>query len=156
MSQIQFLSFNHVDPEDFLAIVNEETLRKHLIEHDVFTPTSIREWVNDKLKVDRLKGCRIRAVYIDNVLAGWCGIQPDKKGFELAIVISQGFWGHGISIFKTLMLWASELGHQEVLFHLLDSRREYKALKKMASRTHKTVLLGYCFTTYYIPVNLKQ
>jgi len=88
-----------------------------------------------------------------NWLAGWCGIQPDNNGFELAIVISQRFWGCGLSIFSTLMCWAKELKHKEVLFHLLDSRREYKMLSKMANKVHSTQLLGRCFTTYYFLVD---
>ena len=152
MSEIKFVGFNHVDPESFLAVVNEEALRKHLIDHAYFDSVSIKEWMENKVKTESLPGCRIRAIYIDEVLAGWCGIQPDDNGFELAIVISQKFWGFGISIFKTLMCWAKELGHKEVLFHLLESRPEYKALNRIATKVHKTELLGRCFTTYYISV----
>ncbi|WDE08572.1 N-acetyltransferase [Thalassomonas viridans] len=152
MKEIKFISFNQVAPEDFLAIANENALRKHLIEHEKFTSVSIKKWINEKLEIESLEGCRIRAIYIDGALAGWCGIQPDDKGFELAIVISQKFWGSGLSIFKTLMNWAKELDHKEVLFHLLETRPEYKALNKIATKVHKTELLGRCFTTYYITV----
>ncbi|WP_044616184.1 hypothetical protein [Gynuella sunshinyii] len=152
MSEIKYLSFSDINPDDFLVIVNEDSLRTHLIEHAYFDSSSIREWVEDKIKVDALPGCRIRAVYIDGSLAGWCGIQPDDSGFELAIVISKNFWGYGINIFKSLMIWAAELGHEEVLFHLLESRREYSALKKMADKVQKTELLGRVFTTYFISV----
>lgn len=152
MSEIEFLCFNQVNSEDFMAIVNEDSLRTHLIDHPYFDVTSLQAWMEDKIKVDAVKGCRIRAVYISGVLAGWCGIQPDDNGFELAIVISQKFWGFGIPIFKTLMCWANELGHEEILFHLLESRPEYKALNKMSTKVHKTEQLGRCFTTYYVPV----
>ncbi|WDE00337.1 hypothetical protein [Thalassomonas actiniarum] len=153
MTKVDFVSFNQVNPEEFLPVVNEQGVRKHLIDHENFTSISIREWINEKLKTEHLDGCRIRAIYIDGALAGWCGILPDDNGFELAVVISQKFWGVGISIFKTLMLWAKELGHKEILFHLLDSRPEYKALNKMSTKVHKTELLGRCFTTYYISVD---
>ncbi len=103
--------------------------------------------MNEKLTVDAIGGCRVRAIRIDREVAGWCGIQPDDQGVELAIVLSQKFWGSGIKIFKTLMLWAKELGHKEVLFHLLDSRRDYKAIRKMASRVYTSELLGRRFTT---------
>lgn len=152
MSEIEYVTFDQVDVEDFIAIVNEEALRAHLIDHPLFDRSSLRMWMEDKIRVDAIQGCRIRAVYINGFLAGWCGIQPDKDGFELAIVISQRFWGYGISIFKSLLSWAKEAGHKEVLFHLLDSRPEYKALIKMACKIHKTKLLGRYFTTYYIPV----
>lgn len=152
MSEIKFLCFDKVIPEDLIAVVNEDSLRKHLIDHPYFDTTSIRSWMEDKIKTDTIKGCRIRAVIINGVLAGWCGIQPDNNRFELAIVISKRFWGFGIPIFKTLMNWAEELGHKEVLFHLLDSRPEYKFLKDIATNVHKTKLLGRCFTTYHLAV----
>lgn len=152
MSDIEFRSFKRVDPETFLSIVNEASLRKHLIEHKPFTANSIREWVNQKLEIDALEGCCVRAIYIGGVLAGWCGIQPDDRGFELAIVLSQRYWGKGISVFKTLMRWAGELGHAEIVFHLLDSRPEYKALSRLASKVQKTQWSGRYFTTYYVPV----
>ncbi len=152
MCNIEYLSFKQVDPESLVAVVNEDSLRVHLVNHPHFNATSIQAWIEDKIETDAMQGCRVRVVYIDGVLAGWCGIQPDDCGFEIAIVISQRFWGSGIRIFKTLMLWANELGHKEVLFHLLDSRREYKALAKMATKVHRTQLLGRNFTTYYLSV----
>lgn len=153
MSQIEYLHFNHVNPDDFMTVANEDALRTHLIVHDYFDAVSIREWMEGKIKTDAIPGCRIRAVFIDGVLAGWCGIQPDETGFELAIVVSQKFWGSGISIFKTLLRWAKELGHKEVIFHLLESRREYKSLIKIATKVHKTELAGRCFTTYHVSVD---
>lgn len=152
MSEIEFLCFNQVNPEDFLGVVNEDSLRTHLIDHPYFDVASLQAWMEDKIKVDAVQGCRIRAVYIGGVLAGWCGIQPDDNGFELAIVISQKFWGFGIPIFKVLMCWANEMGHKEILFHLLESRPEYKALNRISTKVHKTEQLGRCFTSYHVPV----
>lgn len=152
MSEIEFLCFNQVNPEDFLGVVNEDSLRTHLIDHPYFDVASLQAWIEDKIKVDAVQGCRIRAVYIGGVLAGWCGIQPDDNGFELAIVISQKFWGFGIPIFKVLMCWANEIGHKEILFHLLESRPEYKALNRISTKVHKTEQLGRCFTSYHVPV----
>ena len=47
------------------------------------------------------------------------------------------------------MAWAGQLEHKEVLFHLLDTRREYNALAKIATKVHRTQRLGRNFTTYY-------
>ena len=152
MNEIEFLCLNQVNPEEFMVVVNEDALRTHLIDHPYFDATSIQAWMEDKIKTDSIQGCRIRAEFIDGALAGWCGIQPDDNGFELAIVISQKFWGFGISIFKILMRWAKELGHKEILFHLLESRPEYRALNKIATKVHKTELAGRCFTTYHVSV----
>lgn len=153
MSGIEFLNFNQVNPEDFMEILNEDSLRTHLIDHSYFDSSSLQIWMEEKIDLDAIQGCRIRAVSINGVLAGWCGIQPDDNGFELAIVISQKFWGFGITIFKTLICWAKEIGHKEVVFHLLDSRPEYQAIKKISSKVSKTEQLGRCFTTYHITVS---
>jgi len=153
MSEIEFLRFNQVNPDEFMGIVNQDSLRTHLIDHPYFDETSLQTWMEEKIKTDAMHGCRIRAVYIGGVLAGWCGIQPDDNGFELAIVISKKFWGFGIPIFKRLMFWAKELGHKEILFHLLESRPEYKVLNKMSTKVHKTELSGRCFTTYHVAVD---
>lgn len=152
MNNFEFLGFNQVNSQDLMAVVNEDALRTHLVAHPYFDAVKLHAWMKDKMNTDAMPGCRIRAVYIDGVLAGWCGIQPDDNGFELAIVISQKFWGSGITIFKTLMCWAKELGHKEVLFHLLESRPKYKALDKISTKVTKTALAGRCFTTYYITV----
>lgn len=152
MSEVEYLSFDRVNPDDFMEILNEDSLRTHLIDHPYFDSSSLEAWMEEKIKVDSMPGCRIRAVYFNGVIAGWCGIQPDDNGFELAVVLAQKFWGLGLSIFKSLMAWANEMGHKEVVFHLLDSRPEYRALSKIANKVHKTEQLGRCFTSYTIPV----
>ncbi|WP_036189918.1 GNAT family N-acetyltransferase [Marinobacterium lacunae] len=152
MNNISYSKFTSVDPDEMLKVLNEDSLRSHLIEHDYFTPESVRAWMGSKVEVGDTPGCRIRAVYVDAHLAGWCGIQPDDNGFEIAIVLSNRFWGSGIAVFKTMMCWAEELGHKEVLFHLLDSRRDYKSLATLANRVCKTQLMGRSFTTYYLTV----
>lgn len=153
MSDIEFVGFSHLTPEDLLTVVNDETLRKHLIDHPIFDASSLRLWMEDKVKTGSLPGCRIRAIYIDEVLAGWCGIQPDDKGFEIAIVIAKEFWGFGIPVFQKMMLWAKELGHKEIMFHLLETRPEYRSLKRKATKVKKTELYGRSFITYYISVD---
>ncbi len=153
MSEIKFVSFNQVDPEDLLPIVNEQVLRKHLVDHPLFDSVSIKQWMSGKAQAESIPGCRVRAVFIGERLAGWCGIQPDDNGFEVAIVISKAFWGFGISIFSSMMCWAKELGHKEIMFHLLETRPEYKALKRKATKVQKTELLGRNFTTYFISVD---
>lgn len=152
MCNIEYLSFMQVAAKELMAVVNADALRVHLVDHPAFTATSIQQWIQQKLNIDAIPGCRVRVVSIDGALAGRCGIQPDDDGFELAIVLSQRYWGYGIPIFKTLMLWAGELGHQAVRFHLLDTRREYKALAKMATKVDQTELLGRNFTTYHLSV----
>lgn len=152
MNDIQYIAFNQVDPDDFLTILNDEAVKRHLVPHAVFDKVTIRAWIRAKSQADAFPGCRVRAVFFDNVLAGWCGIQPDDNGVELALVLSPRYWGAGRLIFKTLLRWAGELGHQEIKFHLLASRPEYRFLKKMAREVRTTKLSGHNFTTYCFSV----
>ncbi len=95
MNCMEFKLFGDVSAEDFLPLVNDETVRKHLIDHPPFDAASVRVWMDDKIRIDMLPGCRVRALVIDGALVGWCGIQPDGEGVEIAIVIATAGWGGG-------------------------------------------------------------
>ncbi|WP_275909255.1 N-acetyltransferase [Aeromonas sp. 2MA4] len=136
---MEFKPFGDVSAEDFLPLVNDETVRKHLIDHPPFDAASVRVWMDGKIRIDMLPGCRVRALVIDGALVGWCGIQPDGEGVEIAI-------------FKEMMGWARSMGHREVLFHLLDTRPAYRFLARRSTRVKKTTLSGRGFTTYYLSV----
>ena len=144
---MKFIPFCEVRAEDFLPLVNDETLRKHLIDHPPFELATVRRWMEEKMAIDALPGCRVRAVLIDGALVGWCGLQPDEEGIEIAIVIARG-----LAIFNEMMGWARSMGHQEVVFHLLGTRPLYKSHARRATRVTKTTLSGHPFTTYYFSV----
>jgi len=103
-------------------------------------------------KMDATPGCRIRAVVVDNQCAGWCGIQEDNGDYEIAVVLDDSHWGLGRTIFRDLMAWAKELGHQTVSIHFLHTRPEYKFLQKIALNVRESQILGNKFTTYTLPV----
>ena len=155
-SEIEYVPFVALNPTEWLDVLNDGNLRRHLVEHPLFGPESIQHWLNEKSEIDTLPGCRIRAVMIGGRLAGWCGIQPDEYGYEIAIVLCSAFWGIGIAIFKDMMAWAKEMGHGQLVFHLLDSRPEYKSLRKLACNIHTTELMGRAFTSYVIEVDKWQ
>ncbi|WP_461607390.1 GNAT family N-acetyltransferase [Aeromonas rivipollensis] len=113
---------------------------------------TVRRWMEEKMAIDALPGCRVRAVLINGRLAGWCGLQPDEEGIEIAIVIARAGWGRGLAIFNEMMGWARSMDHQEVVFHLLGTRPLYKSLARRATRVTKTTLSGHPFTTYYFSV----
>lgn len=152
VNTIEYVKFSDVDVKDFIPILNEEDIRSHLISHDLFDIQSADAWVKEKITCNAVPGCRVRAVYLDSNLVGWCGIQKYDEEYEIAIVISKSSWGIGSSIFETLMSWSKELGHQEVLIHLLETRPVYKFLKRKSIKTHSTRMLGRNFRTYHISV----
>ena len=152
MAIIGYHPFDAVSASAMADFLNQPQIRTHLIEHPLFDEPAAQSWMNSKQALDQKPGCRLRLVFIDGEFAGWCGIQPDEQGVELAIVIAPGFWGAGIRIFKTMLQWASELRHEWVVFHLLDSRKQYRALAKLASRVERHTWEGREFRTYVIEV----
>ena len=101
---------------------------------------------------DSVPGCRTRVVYVNDDLVGWCGIQKDNSGYEIAIVISKSAWGVGASIFEKLIAWSKDFGHQEVVIHLLESRPPYKFLKQKSIKSCNTKMYGRNFITYHIAI----
>ena len=90
---------------------------------------------------------------IHQQLAGWCGIQNDDLGFEIAIVLDKPFWGYGKHVFETMRSWAREFGHNELIVHLHKSRPNYKFLSKLSNnKITKSKILGNTFYSYHVPV----
>ena len=148
MHKLKYVRFSKVDPDSFIELLNKQKIREHLIEHDFFDSISIMDWVEDKIEMDSKKGCRVRGIISEKRLAGWCGIQLEKGQFEIAIVIDENYWGIGKPVFNDIMRWARELGHEEIYIHFLDTRPEYKFLKKIAEDVYETEHFGRKFTTY--------
>ncbi|MCB1801212.1 MAG: N-acetyltransferase [Gammaproteobacteria bacterium] len=152
MRRIDYVRLDEVDPAEFVTLLNKKRIREHLVEHQQFTVGTAAHWIKTKDDESSRRCCRIRAVFVDDQLSGWCGIQPDGIGYELAIVIDKSHWGLGPRIFRDVMGWASELGHEVISIHLLHTRPEYKFLHKMARNVYSTELLGDRFTTYELAV----
>ena len=152
MSTVEYLEFNKIDKNEFLPLLNSKRIRKHLIEHDLFTIETLTTWMHSKLEVDATSCCKVRGIVFDGELAGWCGIQLEDNKYELAIIIDDKFWGLGKKVFKDMMCWAKELEHKVVYIHFLHTRPEYMFLKKMANNVYKTELFDSTFTTYQLPV----
>ena len=132
--------------------MNKQRNREHLVAHDIFDIDQVQAWMRDKIAVDASKGCRVRGVYVEDKLIGWCGLQFEKGQYEVAIVIDEQYWGIGKAIFTEVLGWAKALNHQVVCIHLLHTRPEYRFLKKMSKRVYTSELLGSKFTTYELQV----
>lgn len=153
MRRIEYTSLQDLDRRELLDVLNKEKIRKHLVSHDKFDEASLEEWLLDKVSVDSTKGCKVRGIRVNGAVAGWCGIQFENEVYELAIVLDEEFWGIGVSVFKDVMVWASELGHSHVVLHLYNTRSEYKFLRKMASRVYESTMFGQKYTSYELRVS---
>ncbi|WKD51248.1 GNAT family N-acetyltransferase [Microbulbifer spongiae] len=152
MKAVKYQKFSEINPSDLLSMLNRTKVRKHLIDHPLFTVDTLNTWMDAKIAVDSIPGCRIRAIVFEGTLAGWCGIQLEYEKYELAIVIDDQFWGLGKAVFQDMMKWAKELGHKEVFIHFLHTRPGYRFLDKIAKSVHKTNMHGDNFTTYQLEV----
>lgn len=149
----EYKSFDGVNPKDFISLLNTEKVRAHLIQHQCFDSDSVVLWIKDKLAVDVQDHCRVRAICANDDLVGWCGIQYDHGRYEIAIILDEHYWGMGKVVFKDVMSWARELGHDEIFIHCLHTRPDYRFLRKMAKNVFETEMLGDKFVTYQLPVN---
>ncbi len=152
MPNIEFQCLDAFEPKEFLAFLNSAKVRRHLVQHHQFDEAAAAQWLAAKLSIDEMPGCRLRAVCVDGELAGWCGIQPDDAGYELAVVLDERYWGIGLEVYRSMMAWAAELGHKFVNVHLLATRPEYRFLRKMATSVTRGDWQGEAFISYRLAV----
>ncbi len=152
MKNIEYVNIQDLNSVELLNILNKEKVREHLVPHDVFDEASLEGWVKSKIQVNLIPGCKVKGIEVDEVAAGWCGIQFENGSYELAIVLDPNYWGIGFNVFKEVMKWASDLDHSKVVLHLFNTRPEYKFLQKMASRVYESTIFGQKYTSYELRV----
>ena len=62
MVTIEYPKFNTINPSDFLPLLNNKNIRKHLIEHELFTIVTLTTWMQNKMEVDDTSGCKVRGI----------------------------------------------------------------------------------------------
>lgn len=149
---IDYQKFSDVNPELFFPLLNSNKVRTHLIRHQTFDDEMLKSWIADKISMDAVAGCKVRAIQVEGNLAGWCGIQLEDSRYGLAMVIDDQYWGLGIKVYRDLMQWAAELGHTSVFVQLLNTRPEYRFLRRSAKQVSESELMGNKFTTYELEV----
>lgn len=152
MSTLEYVRLSKINPDDFICLLNKKKVREHLIEHEMFDADTVESWIKDKIKVDSIRGCKVRAIISHNHLVGWCGIQLENDKYEVAIVIDDKHWGIGKYVFKEIMSWAKTLGHDELYIHFHHTRPEYKFLRRISKNVSQSEFLGSKFTTYQLMV----
>ena len=150
---LSYQTFDTSLAEEWLELLNSDMVRKHLLQHPQFTPESCITWLQMKITEDQKPGCRIRAIYSDGKLAGWCGIQIESGTYELAVVLSPQYWGHGREVKNQVIKWAKELGHKQLYAHLPQTRPQTKALARLfGAPIGVSNIQNQFFNTYRIEV----
>ena len=152
MTDLHYVKLTDIHAEDFVPLLNNPKIRRHLIEHPQFDTESIQEWLNTKIAMDARAGCQIRAVFYRGRLVGWCGIQWENEQYEIAIILDPKRWGLGKRVFHDMMHWAKALGHEIISIHLLDTRPNSKFLRSIANEVLESQFLGHRFLTYQLSV----
>lgn len=152
MKNIEYVEFHDLNRIELLNVLNKEKVREHLVTHDEFDEASLDEWVKDKVRENSTSGCKVKGIKVDDAVAGWCGVQFENGSYELAIVLDAKYWGIGVSVFKDVLRWASELGHTSVVLHLFNTRPEYRFLRKMASKVYESTIFGQKYISYELRV----
>lgn len=147
-----YARLEEIDAEELRLLLNENRIREHLVEHKLFDSDSVKAWIKEKIDVNSESGCRVRGIMSNDCLAGWCGIQLENGRYEIALVLGSQHWGIGKQVFNDMMHWAEQLGHEDVFIHLLDTRPEYKFLRKISKKMFHSQQHGRKFTTYQVPV----
>ncbi|GAA6168080.1 N-acetyltransferase [Sessilibacter corallicola] len=156
MNSLTYVNLDQIPTRELIALLNSQRVRKHLVSHDLFDETSISAWVADKCREDSKIKCIVRAIKVDHEFAGWCAIQPLDDQYEIALVLGEHYWGIGITVFKDMVAWGIELGHETLIFNLMSSRPKYKFLNEIATNISECEIMNHAFTQYEIKLrNIK-
>ena len=79
MSQPEYLALDQVQIEELVVLLNKPKIRQHLITHEIFDIELGQRWIEEKIKLNNVKGCKVRGVYLKAKLVGWCGIQLENN-----------------------------------------------------------------------------
>jgi len=150
---IEYGPLNDLPAEHLIVLLNQQTTRQHLIDHDPFDANNIEDWINAKLEVDSQPGCRVRSVIVDGQLAGWCAIQYEAGQYEIALVLDHSYWGLGKTVLREILGWAQEFGHATLLIHFLHTRPNYLFLRRLSRRVYESQWMGERFLSYELDVS---
>jgi len=148
---LSYHSIDSVSAVAWLELLNSERVRKHFLQHPLFTAETPASWLKSKIAIDQTLGCRLQAVFSDGNFAGWCDIQRESGEYEITLVLSPDSRGHGRQVMRQVLKWARELGHRNLLAHLSRSRPQTQPLAKLLGEPIKTSTIQHTlFCTYCI------
>ena len=152
-SMLTYHEFYTSSTEEWVELLNLDMVRKHLIKHPMFTTESVKVWLQSKIKMNQERSCILREIRNEGKLIGWCGIQIESGDYELALVLSPKYWGHGRDAINQLKIWAQELGHNQLLMHIPQTRPQKKALERLFGKPIKVSnIKDSIFNTYRIEI----
>ena len=143
MSLISYLELETPSDNDWIELFSDQKVRRHMpLSNNEIDSNWIRKWLESKKKLSRMSIFEINSVWVAGRFAGWAGIQPDGKDFELAIVLKSEFWGHGKEILlKFLRDFHLKKPDSYLLIYLPKSRNSKSIINRFNLNLIGTILI---------------
>lgn len=120
------------DPRHMQAILNDPRVRKHM---PLATQEYSLDWVSEWLKAKSALWSDPQmgpwAVYLDDALIGWAGVQPHATdAHDMAIVLEPAHWGLGAEVLNAVMERWKSFDRPGALLAFLPESRNVALLSK--------------------------
>ena len=151
MRRIDLLPLREASVDELWLILRDSRIARHMPLHDSSISRQwVSQWVDSKLAQWPNESMGPWAIYVDGVLAGWGGYQPDDGVAELAIVLKPDAWGVGSQVISELNLLWSKVGPSGPRrFYLPKSRRVENLSKRFAfQKIGQTSIGDFDFDVY--------
>lgn len=102
-----FMPLRDAPSDELAALLNDPRVTRHMPLAQEVDIAWVDTWKNQKSALWPNPDFGPWAVYLDNKLAGWVGLQPDGDGeVELAVVLNTWAWSNGLRIAnRALVRW---------------------------------------------------
>lgn len=148
---IEKKKLNLVDKDLIIKLLNDPQVKHHMpLSADCFDEKHYNDFIAAKEAIWEEFGFGPSAYFVNNEFIGWGGIQPYEEDFELALVLSPAYWGHGRQLYDDLIKQAfGELRLDSVIILFPPSRTRIKAIFKTGFVEEGMVYIdGECFTRF--------
>jgi GNAT superfamily N-acetyltransferase len=132
MAEISFHAFAEIPPADWLALLTDPDVRRHMpLAGDDWTETSAADWARSKDAQWQENGYGPWAIRIDGKFAGWGGLQKEGDEVDLGLVLLPHQWGHGARLFAEMVARGRQMQLSPITILLPPSRTRMKGLARL-------------------------
>ena len=133
MNKIIFTALEKVPKSDFIDLMNTPKVG-HLLPllNTHFSENDYLQFIEDKKQLWEKHGYGPYAFLIDDVFAGWGGLQYEDGDADFALILHPQFWGCGREIFTLIRDQAfSEMKMSSITALLPPARKNANAIKRL-------------------------
>ncbi|WP_339815749.1 GNAT family N-acetyltransferase [uncultured Imperialibacter sp.] len=141
---IEFRQLSEVSTSAIVALMNNPLVRRQMpLLTDYFDEAACAAFVAAKTRLWDEHGYGPWAFVVDDVFAGWGGLQPEAGEADLALVLHPGYWGLGKKLYQKIIGRAfTEMGLESVTVLFPPSRTRVKGLLRLGFTEESEVYIG--------------